>query len=179
MKLNQSEYESLIVTDYNFRVPLDYGSQKGENISIFVRSVSRKENSKKSMPCLIFFQGGPGYESPRPLSDSGWIKTASEVYDVILIDQRGTGLSSPISAGSVLNMSDNELAKYLAFFRADNIIKDAELLRKKLIGNKKWSVLGQSFGGFCAMTYLSFYPESLEKVFILSLIHISEPTRPY
>ena len=98
MKLNQSEYENLIITDYNFRAPLDYGSQNGENISIFVRRVSRKENSKKSMPCLIFFQGGPGYESPRPLSDSGWIKTASEVYDVILIDQRGTGLSSPISS---------------------------------------------------------------------------------
>ena len=166
MKLKQSEYENLIITDYNFRAPLDYGSQNGENISIFVRRVSRRENSKKSMPCLIFFQGGPGYESPRPLSDSGWIKTASEVYDVILIDQRGTGLSSPISSESVLNMSDNDIAEYLTFFRADNIIKDAELFRKKLIGNKKWSVLGQSFGGFCAMTYLSFYPESLEKVFI-------------
>ena len=35
-----------------------------------------------------------------------------------------------------------------------------------MIGKKKWSVLGQSFGGFCATHYLSFYPESLEKVFI-------------
>ena len=53
-------------------------------------------------------------------------------------------------------------------FRADNIIKDAERIRKQLIGDKKWSVLGQSFGGFCATHYLSFYPESLEKVYILS-----------
>ena len=26
--------------------------------------------------------------------------------------------------------------------------------------------MGQSFGGFCAIHYLSFYPDSLEKVFI-------------
>jgi len=166
MKLNQVEYENLMITDHNFKAPLDYNSQKGKHISIFARKVSRVENFKKSMPCLIFFQGGPGYESPRPLSDSGWIKRASEVYDIILIDQRGTGLSEPISADSVLNMSDNEIAKHLTFFRADNIVRDAELLRKKLIGDKKWSVLGQSFGGFCAMTYLSYYPESLQKVFI-------------
>ena len=59
-----------------------------------------------------------------------------------------------------------DLSYYLTLFRADNIIKDAERIRKQLIGNKKWSVLGQSFGGFCATHYLSFYPESLEKVYI-------------
>jgi pimeloyl-ACP methyl ester carboxylesterase len=31
---------------------------------------------------------------------------------------------------------------------------------------RKWSVLGQSFGGFCCVTYLSFYPEGLREVFV-------------
>lgn len=30
----------------------------------------------------------------------------------------------------------------------------------------KWSLLGQSFGGFCACTYLSFYPGGLKEVLI-------------
>jgi alpha/beta hydrolase fold len=52
------------------------------------------------------------------------------------------------------------------------IVKDCEAIRKILIGNKekledrKWTILGQSFGGFCALTYLSFYSEGLKEVFL-------------
>ena len=132
MELNEIEYEGLIITDYNLEAPLDYTNDSGEKISIFARKVSRKENLKKPLPYLIFFQGGPGYESPRPVSDSGWIKRASEEYNVILIDQRGTGLSSPISIESIKDMDDNQIAEYLTFFRADNIVNDAELLRRNI-----------------------------------------------
>ncbi|MGW3469849.1 alpha/beta fold hydrolase [Saccharopolyspora sp. NPDC000995] len=40
------------------------------------------------------------------------------------------------------------------------------MLRKQLIGDEPWSVLGQSFGGFCALTYLSLAPEGLRQVVI-------------
>ncbi len=40
-------------------------------------------------------------------------------------------------------------AEYLAHFRADAIVADAELIRRELTGGDRWSVLGQSFGGFC------------------------------
>ena len=166
MELNQIEHEGLKIIDYNLEVPLDYTINNSEKISIFARKVSRMENSNKLLPYLIFFQGGPGFESPRPISDSGWIKRASDKYNIILIDQRGTGLSSPISIESIKGMSDNQIAKYLTFFRADNIVRDAELLRKNIFKVEKWSVLGQSFGGFCAMNYLSFHSDHLQKVFI-------------
>lgn len=166
MSLNRYEYSEMIITDYKFSVPLDYSNKDGEKISIFAREIFRKENKNKSIPYLIFFQGGPGYESPRPLADSGWIKRASEDYKVLLLDQRGTGLSTPIIGDALPNMSDAELANYLTFFRADNIVRDAEMIRDQLIGKNKWSLLGQSFGGFCAMHYLSFYSDSLDKVFI-------------
>jgi pimeloyl-ACP methyl ester carboxylesterase len=51
----------------------------------------------------------------------------------------------------------------LARFRADAIVADAELVRAEL-GVERWSVLGQSFGGFCALTYLSFAPGALREV---------------
>ena len=51
-------------------------------------------------------------------------------------------------------------------------VRDCEEVRKIILGDKekpedrKWSLIGQSFGGFCAVTYLSLFPESLKEVFI-------------
>ena len=93
MNANLNKYDNMVITDHNIEVPLNYDRPKDKNINIFVRKVSRQEIPQKNLPYLIFFQGGPGYESPRPISDSGWIKRATENYNVLLIDQRGTGLS--------------------------------------------------------------------------------------
>ena len=166
MKINSYKYSGMIIVDHNFSVPLDYEKDSSKKISIFVREIVRAKYENKELPYLIFFQGGPGYESPRPITDSGWIKRASEEFRVLLLDQRGTGLSTPISTESLSGMNDKDMANYLTWFRADNIVRDAEQIRENLIGNNKWSVLGQSFGGFCATHYLSFYPDSLDKVFI-------------
>ena len=148
MNVNLNKYENMVITDHNIKVPLNYDRPEDRKINIFIRKVSRQESLQNSLPYLIFFQGGPGYESPRPISDSGWIKRATEDYNVLLIDQRGTGLSSPICSDSIKNMEDNYLAEYLSFFRADNIIRDAEYIRENIFNVHKWSILGQSFGGF-------------------------------
>lgn len=37
----------------------------------------------------------------------------------------------------------------------------SKVIRKHLAGDKPWTVLGQSFGGFCLTTYLSLHPEGL------------------
>ena len=42
---------------------------------------------------------------------------------------------------------------------------DAELIRRELT-DEPWSVLGQSFGGMCAVTYLSFAPHGIREAFI-------------
>ena len=166
MKVNKYKYSGMIIADHNFLVPLDYENEGGKKISIFAREILKEEHENNQLPYLVFFQGGPGYESPRPITNSGWIKRATEEYKVLLLDQRGTGLSTPVSEESLSGMTDKNMANYLTLFRADNIVKDAEQIRKNLIDNNKWSVLGQSFGGFCVTHYLSFYPNSLDKVFI-------------
>ena len=166
MVINQYTYSKMLIKEHNFLVPLDYYNEEDKKISIFVREIVDEEYGNKGLPYLIFFQGGPGYESPRPITNSGWIKKASQKYRILLLDQRGTGLSTPISQESLSGMDDEGIAKYLTFFRADNIVRDAERIRENLIKDSKWSVLGQSFGGFCATHYLSFYPNSLDQVFI-------------
>jgi pimeloyl-ACP methyl ester carboxylesterase len=59
-------------------------------------------------------------------------------------------------------MTPQEQADHLKHFRADSIGRDAEWIRRDL-GVDRWSVLGQSFGGFCALTYLSLAPEGLRE----------------
>jgi pimeloyl-ACP methyl ester carboxylesterase len=79
-----------------------------------------------------------------------------------MLDQRGTGRSTPV--GSLPGMSPEEQAEYLTHFRADAIVRDAEALRDAL-GIDRWSVLGQSFGGFCVLRYLSAAPDGLREAF--------------
>lgn len=59
-----------------------------------------------------------------------------------------------------------EQADYLAHFRADSIVRDCEAIRRQVTGGAPWAVLGQSFGGFCAVTYLSRAPEGLSTAVI-------------
>ncbi|KAJ8748844.1 hypothetical protein K2173_013275 [Erythroxylum novogranatense] len=160
----------LRLRDHYFRVPLNYsvkhdGSPK---ISVFAREVVTAGKEEEQLPYLLFLQGGPGCECPRPTEASGWIQKACEEFRVVLMDQRGTGLSTPLTPSSMLQFgSPTELADYLKFFRADNIVNDAEFIRVRLVPDAKpWTILGQSFGGFCAVTYLSFAPHGLKQVLI-------------
>lgn len=158
----------LSLRDHRFSVPLDYKSPARSVISIFAREVVGAGNEEKSLPYLLYLQGGPGFESPRPQEASGWLKKACEEYRMILLDQRGTGLSTPLTVSSLSQFSSAlQQADYLQHFRADNIINDAEFIRVRIVPNEEpWTVLGQSFGGFCAVTYLSFAPKGLKHVLL-------------
>lgn len=59
--------------------------------------------------------------------------------------QRGTGLSTPLTTSSMLQFkSPQELVDYLKYFRADNIVNDAEFIRKHLVPDAApWKLLGQ------------------------------------
>jgi pimeloyl-ACP methyl ester carboxylesterase len=86
---------------------------------------------------------------------------------VLLLDQRGTGRSTPVTRQTLpLRGSAADQAQYLSFFRADSIVRDAELFRRELIGDRKWTVLGQSYGGFCTVTYLSIAPQGVKEALI-------------
>lgn len=148
-----------------FEVPLDYSQPDAQTISVFAREVVDLGRQNEELPWLVYFQGGPGFPSPRPDSRSGWLKRALQQYRVLLLDQRGTGNSTVISHQTLAHLSASEQADYLSLFRADNIVRDAETIRVKL-GVQQWATLGQSFGGFCSLTYLSFFPQSLSRAYI-------------
>lgn len=156
----------LVVTDHVVRAPLDYSGKVPGEISVFVRELVSPGNTRRSLPAILYLQGGPGFESPRPCEASGWIKSASNNFRVLLMDPRGTGLSSQVSTRNLAKAGGaKEQARYLSFFRADSIVRDAERVRMALVpqssNDGRWTILGQSFGGFCALTYLSIAPQGL------------------
>jgi hypothetical protein len=178
---------------------------------------------------VLYLQGGPGFGAPSPVAALGIAKGSGSWADaalythgfqrIVLMDQRGTGKSNPITKQTLeiqfpelfllddkngdIEYNSQKLEKfeathpeefekvkravkqatdYLSQFRADNIVKDAEYIREALMKLppleyddddddeeqqrqqsldlaqtiRPWGCsLGQSYGGFCQMTYLS------------------------
>ena len=152
-----------ILTEREHTVPLDHARPDGPTITVFTREVADPDGTDR--PYLVFLQGGPGMEATRPTSPpTGWMARALKDYRVLLLDQRGTGRSTPV--GAVIPGDTPEAqATYLTHFRANSIVRDAESIRAEL-GVDRWSILGQSFGGFTGMTYLSIAPEGLREAFL-------------
>src|SRR3954451_23901698 len=124
-------HPGLRFTDHTVTVPLDHGRPDGPAIEVFAREVVAPERAGEDLPFLLFLQGGPGGKSPRPLRADAWIAHALRTHRVLLLDQRGTGRSTPITARTVRGMPAGELAAYLRRFRADSIVADAEILRER------------------------------------------------
>jgi pimeloyl-ACP methyl ester carboxylesterase len=143
--------------DHTFDLPLNH-ADPSERISVYAREVTVDD----TLPWLVFLGGGPGFAAPRPLGDEGWLVRALADYRVLLLDQRGAGRSTPVTRDVALSRG----ADYLTHFRADSIVRDAEAIRQRLTGGEPWSVLGQSFGGFCTVTYLSFAAAGLRSAYI-------------
>jgi len=154
----------LRVVEHEFSVPLDHALPDGERIVVFGREVADPEGLDR--PFLVFLQGGPGHEASRPTrnpSGPGWLDRALLDFRVLMLDQRGTGRSTPI--GAPFDVDPGATAERLTHFRADAIVRDAERIRREL-GIERWSVLGQSFGGLCVVSYLSLAPEGLREAFV-------------
>lgn len=182
-----------------------------QSLSPFQRAAQyvQKAGLKDAKGLCLYLQGGPGFGSPPPITGlafsdgSSWgAKALSSYPRIVLMDQRGTGKSTPITKQTLqqrfpdLFLFDNggdatttkdalesqfaqrpedhakftnalqEATDYMAQFRADNIVKDAEAIKDALMvplepgspepGPRPYGcALGQSFGGFCMMTYLS------------------------
>ncbi|MCJ1273228.1 hypothetical protein MMC21_001018 [Puttea exsequens] len=167
------------ISELFFEVPRDYTNPANGSLKLFARSVERFEKpvdaSKKEtkQPWFLYLQGGPGIPCRSP-QNCAWTNTVLDKgYQILFLDQRGTGLSSTVTARTLqAGGRPYDQAALLKHFRADNIVKDCEAIRTTLTADfpwekKKWSIMGQSFGGFCCVNYLSQSPEGLQEVFTL------------
>src|SRR3954454_5321769 len=133
----------LVLTEHELEVPLDHATPDGERIPLSAREAAARDGLDK--PFLVYLQGGPGFEAPRPTrhpTSPGWLDRALREFRVLMLDQRGTGRSTPFG-GHLARRTPAEQAEYLTHFRADAIVHDAEHVRRALVV-ERWSVLGQS-----------------------------------
>ncbi|MCC6313301.1 MAG: alpha/beta fold hydrolase [Thermomicrobiales bacterium] len=98
--------------------------------------------------CFVL-HGGPGMDHTyfKP-----WLSPLAENMQLIYVDHRGTGRSgpAPFETCTIEQMAD-----------------DVEALRQHLgLGNV--SVMGNSFGGFWALTYALRHPESLNRLILIT-----------
>ncbi|KAK3953116.1 Alpha/Beta hydrolase protein [Pseudoneurospora amorphoporcata] len=173
----------LRVTELTFEVPLNHSNPSVGSLKLFGRQVTkhdtpivpRADSEQEEFyrkPYLVYLEGGPGFGNKEP-QDHQLTKTALDKgYTLLLLDYRGTGLSTPINQPHLATLGGpQEQANYLKHFRADSIVRDAEAVRLCLTSgypesHKKWSIFGQSYGGFVALTYLSQFPQGLREVFL-------------
>ncbi|MFG2517732.1 alpha/beta fold hydrolase [Streptomyces sp. NPDC048527] len=152
----------VVLTDRRFSVPLDHDHPEGERIELFAREAVAVGKEHANLPWLLYLQGGPGFGANRFSGKQAWLGRALQDHRVLLLDQRGTGSSTPANRQTLpLRGGPREQADYLAHFRADSIVRDCEAIRGEVTGGAPWTVLGQSFGGFCATHYLSTAPEGV------------------
>lgn len=154
----------MVARDLWTTVPLDWNAPGGEQIRIFAREIvdaDLKRTRYDDLPAIVYLQGGPGGKSGRPLSRDPFLTAALKRFRVVLPDQRGTGRSTPALAEAYAALSPEASATRLSHMRADSIVKDFERVRQEHFGGKKWWSIGQSYGGFLTLHYLSVAPEAL------------------
>lgn len=157
----------VVLTDRRFTVPLDHDNPSGETIGLYAREVVASRRAHEDLPWLVYLQGGPGFGANRFVGKPAWLGRALEDYRVLLLDQRGTGHSTPANRQTLpLRGGPAEQADYLTHFRGDSIVRDCEAVRREVTGGAPWTALGQSFGGFCTVSYLSLAPEGLSAALI-------------
>ena len=161
------EIPGMVVREHTVPVPLHWGVDGSPTISVFARELVHPDKRDDDLPLLCFLQGGPGGKSPRPVGGGDWIARALQDFRVVLLDQRGTGRSTRVTARRISAFADPQAAAaHLLAHRADSIVADAEHVRTTVYGGRPWTTLGQSYGGFLTLTYLSRAPQGLERCLV-------------
>ena len=115
----------VILTEREHVVPLDHASPDGPTITVFTREVAAVGGEDR--PYLVFLQGGPGFEATRPDRAARRLDQAGPrgLPASCCSTSAGTGRSTPV--GDIPGETPEAQAEYLTHFRADSIVRDAEL----------------------------------------------------
>jgi pimeloyl-ACP methyl ester carboxylesterase len=169
-------------------VPEDRGKPEGRKITIFAALLPANTVTPKEDPLLIL-AGGPGQAASTLAPFASRLNELRRTRDVVLIDQRGTGRSSPLSCAAFKPREDDvfetdplprarECAAELkqrgvdaAQYTTSAWIDDLEAMRVAL-GYPRWNLWGGSYGTRVALEYLRRHPD---RVRTLTLDGVAPP----
>ncbi|MGC4938633.1 alpha/beta hydrolase [Kribbella sp. DT2] len=183
-------------------VPLDYRKPNGRQIEIAISRLASKEPTQRR-GILLTNPGGPGVKGliyPAQLVESGLPQEVQNAYDVIGVDPRGVGHSTPLTCDTTLEqqalgsfatyahspsdvVTEAKYAKSLAkqcassktgdilpYITTPNTARDLDRVRAAL-GEKKASYLGASYGSYLGAVYTTLFPKTTDRVVIDSVIN--------
>ncbi|UPT46791.1 MULTISPECIES: alpha/beta hydrolase [Streptomyces] len=182
-------------------VPLDYAEPEGEQIDLTVSRLAAT-NPDKRRGVLMLNPGGPGGSGlalSALLVAQGLPGSVTDRYDLIGMDTRGIGHSTPVSCGfttdspyysnvppyavddaavtaqakvaeqAAKQCADNDDDGRLRHLTTANTARDLDRIRAAL-GEEKTSYLGYSYGTALGAAYASMFPERSDRLVLDSNI---------
>jgi len=172
-------------------VPLDYEDPDGETIELQVKVIPATGDGGRS---LFINQGGPGGEA-QEFAEAMKSRFGDEVrdrYDVVGVDPRGVGMSTPIDCLSDRELDayaasdpdpddqaevDNHRARTVEFGTAckersgalashistEEAARDFDIVRA-LLGSKTFDWFGASYGTELGATYATLFPKTVGRM---------------
>ncbi|WP_328223823.1 alpha/beta hydrolase [Streptomyces sp. NBC_00310] len=183
------------------KVPLDYRAPGGKRIDL---AISRLKSTAPDKRHGVLFSnpGGPGGSGLyMPLGIQEMLPKATQrKYDLIGFDPRGVGRSSPVSCGlkpkeedwlrpykkatfakdvawarGVANKCEKKAGATLRHITTRNTARDMDLIRA-ILGEKKISYLGYSYGTYLGAVYTQLFPGRADRFVLDSAV---EPARAW
>jgi len=177
----------------HFDVPENPARPEGRHLSIAVAVLPARSTPARRDP-MVFLSGGPGESAIDSASDVGAdLASMFADRDIVLIDQRGTGRSSPLACD--LDAGNHAVAAVEQFLppasiercrktlqaRADltqysflRFADDIEHVRRAL-GYDPVNLYALSYGTRAAQVYLRAYPDSVRTAYLGSVVPIDIP----
>ncbi len=168
--------------------PLDPDNPDGETITLFVAKLPSTAVDP-APDAFTVINGGPGGSSIDMMVDMGGIlRPFTRERDVIVIDQRGTGRSTPLTCETMTDTTeDADLERVIEltqeclenlshdprFFTTSVAVKDLDVLRETL-GYETLSVYGVSYGSRVAQHYARQFPDTTRAVVIDGVVPPTE-----
>lgn len=176
-------------------LPQDYDDPSNSNVEIYYTLVQSRSIAPQPDP-LVYLVGGPGSSGSQLLQTSfnKYLRAFASDRDIIVIDQRGAGLSNPpLYCREALFRLDEILqshhADYAALvldiltdchqrlsakgvqfdtFHSVNIARDVVNVMLSL-GYEQWNLVGVSYGSRLALTMMRDHPQYLRSVILDSV----------
>ncbi|WP_406002364.1 alpha/beta hydrolase [Streptomyces sp. NBC_00829] len=170
------------------KVPLDYNRPGGKKLDL---AISRMKTmaKKERRGVLLLIPGGPGrsgLKMPDKMATT-LPKAVTAKYDLVGFDPRGVGKSSPVSCGltteemnwqqpykaatfakdvksarTVAEKCDKKQGDKLRHITTRNTARDLDVIRA-VLGEKKISSLGYSYGTYLASVYTQMFPKNVDR----------------
>ena len=176
-------------------LPQDYANPAAGSVAIYFTQILSASAQKQPDP-LVYLVGGPGSSGSQLLQTSfrKYLRAFADERDIIVIDQRGTGLSNPplycrealYRLDEILQSHHAEHAELLLSilkdchqrlersgvqfdaFHSENNARDIVNVLLAL-GYERWNLVGVSYGSRLALVIMRDHPQYLRSVILDSV----------